>query len=303
MKIDYLSQSTIPSRAANSLHVMKMCHAFAANGHNVTSLHRAEQMSICRMKRFFGFTTWHLASGEKPFRGRASVGACTCTPPSLHWLRRRGPDLVYGRCAHTCFFFCTLGGGLFAVHGPAALLSCVAGGLAWGLAVPSLRGAGFSPFLVLFVCGAAVSVVILSLLLWVPSYTIGRDGRAVLNSYVRKYDRFGKGFRRWMKSMLYGTFLKHVVFERTNGLRVRYEDLAAEPERGLRRICAFLGRAYQPSMLDYREGQHVGIGGNRMRKRSDERIYLDEKWKRELSRRDRVKFALLGGWLNTCYGY
>ena len=130
-----------------------------------------------------------------------------------------------------------------------------------------------------------------------------RDGRAVLNSYVRKYDRFGKGFRRWMKSMLYGTFLKHVVFERANRLRVRYEDLATQPERELRRICAFLGRVYQPKMLDYREGQYVGIGGNRMRRRSDERIELDEKWKRELPRRHRAKFALLGGWLNRCYGY
>lgn len=36
MRITYLSASTIPSRAANSVHVMKMCQAFAANGHEVT---------------------------------------------------------------------------------------------------------------------------------------------------------------------------------------------------------------------------------------------------------------------------
>lgn len=36
MKIAYLSASTIPSRAANSVHVMKMCQAFAQLGHEVT---------------------------------------------------------------------------------------------------------------------------------------------------------------------------------------------------------------------------------------------------------------------------
>lgn len=35
MKITYISSSTIPSRAANSIHVMKMCQAFARNGHEV----------------------------------------------------------------------------------------------------------------------------------------------------------------------------------------------------------------------------------------------------------------------------
>lgn len=33
MKIVYLSASSIPSRTANSIHVMRMCAAFAKNGH------------------------------------------------------------------------------------------------------------------------------------------------------------------------------------------------------------------------------------------------------------------------------
>ena len=35
MKIVYISNSIIPSRAANSIHVMKMCQAYAKNGHEV----------------------------------------------------------------------------------------------------------------------------------------------------------------------------------------------------------------------------------------------------------------------------
>ena len=38
MKILYISNSTIPSRTANSIHVIKMCHAFANNGHEVILL-------------------------------------------------------------------------------------------------------------------------------------------------------------------------------------------------------------------------------------------------------------------------
>ena len=38
MKVAYISSSSIPSRSANSIHVMKMCQAFAKNGHEVTLL-------------------------------------------------------------------------------------------------------------------------------------------------------------------------------------------------------------------------------------------------------------------------
>jgi hypothetical protein len=38
MNILYISKSIIPSRSANSIHVMKMCQAFADNGHEVVLL-------------------------------------------------------------------------------------------------------------------------------------------------------------------------------------------------------------------------------------------------------------------------
>ena len=36
MKLVYFSNSTIPSKAANSIHVMKMCNAFSTNDIDVT---------------------------------------------------------------------------------------------------------------------------------------------------------------------------------------------------------------------------------------------------------------------------
>ena len=38
MNLVYISNSIIPSRTANSIHVMKMCQAFADNGHDVVLL-------------------------------------------------------------------------------------------------------------------------------------------------------------------------------------------------------------------------------------------------------------------------
>ncbi|MEU3694845.1 sulfotransferase [Streptomyces griseoviridis] len=40
------------------------------------------------------------------------------------------------------------------------------------------------------------------------------------------------------------------------GLTVRYEELTERPERTTQEICAFLGVAWTPAMLEYRRGDH-----------------------------------------------
>jgi hypothetical protein len=51
---------------------------------------------------------------------------------------------------------------------------------------------------------------------------------------------------------------------RNDGLTVRYEDVTADPEREMRRICEFLGIDFEPAMLDYGTKQHgdfaMGLG-------------------------------------------
>ena len=129
-----------------------------------------------------------------------------------------------------------------------------------------------------------------------------RDGRAVLHSYTRKGVKPKAGLRRWMSVGVWA-FLLRRRFEPADWLQVRYEDLAARPEETLQRICAFLQVEYEPGMLAYRQVPDHGIGGNRMCRRSDERIVVDEGWRQGLSRSHRLRFALLGGWLNRMYGY
>lgn len=65
------------------------------------------------------------------------------------------------------------------------------------------------------------------------------------------------------RTLSYMTYLQEA---RTNleGHTLRYEDLVADPEGELRRLCAFLGLEFEPAMLRYGEHDHgdfvKGIG-------------------------------------------
>ncbi len=129
-----------------------------------------------------------------------------------------------------------------------------------------------------------------------------RDGRAVINSYIRKYGDFRLALRRWAAPALLAFYVRR-TFAKTDWLLVRYEELATRPEDTLKTICAFLGVNFESEMLVYRNQPYFGIGGNRMREREDEHIILDEGWRQELHRKHRLAFALIAGWLNRSYGY
>ncbi len=46
---------------------------------------------------------------------------------------------------------------------------------------------------------------------------------------------------------------RDIIADDPRAMTLRYEDLVTEPERELRRICGFIGEAYEPSMLDSRD--------------------------------------------------
>lgn len=58
MKILYISKSIIPSRTANSIHVMKMCQAFSDNGHEIIllapNLKRQHKKNINNIHNYYG---------------------------------------------------------------------------------------------------------------------------------------------------------------------------------------------------------------------------------------------------------
>jgi Sulfotransferase family len=129
-----------------------------------------------------------------------------------------------------------------------------------------------------------------------------RDGRAVLHSYQRKYDRFLHSFGQWAKPTAMAALLRP-AFSDDDWMPVHYEQLCAEPERTLTQVCRFLGADFEPPMMRFRSHPWLGIRGNRMAQGSSEEIRLDEKWRRDLPPRDRFLFDVLGGALNRYHGY
>jgi hypothetical protein len=89
-----------------------------------------------------------------------------------------------------------------------------------------------------------------------------RDGRAVINSYLRKFPDMGVETvtGRWLRS----TSKNLELYEEFEGpkLCIAYEDVASRPEEMIGRLCRFLDIEYFPDMLNYWEHEHHQIGGN-----------------------------------------
>lgn len=110
MKIAYLSSSIIPSRFANSVHVMKMCQAFAGNGHDVVLLCRDGNV-----KSRNGLDDYAFYGVERNFRIKKVLtthlkgdGYLSAIQSVLIVLKMR-PDLIYGRSILGCFLSTLLG--------------------------------------------------------------------------------------------------------------------------------------------------------------------------------------------------
>lgn len=110
MKIVYLSGSLIPSRLANSIQTMKMCQAFAKNGHEVVLL--APDLSNCEpdildIYQFYGVEAVFRVDKLKwfPIKGASYYYAIL----SALKAKNLKPDLVYGRFISGCFFCAMMG--------------------------------------------------------------------------------------------------------------------------------------------------------------------------------------------------
>lgn len=100
MKIVYVSKSVIPSRTANSVHVMRMCQAFADLGHDVTLLAQVnvklEEENVDDPYSYYGvkdnFKLLKLYVPNIKFLKRA-LYSVRC----FLEIRKINPDFVYGR--------------------------------------------------------------------------------------------------------------------------------------------------------------------------------------------------------------
>ncbi|WP_346344032.1 sulfotransferase [Magnetospirillum sulfuroxidans] len=89
-----------------------------------------------------------------------------------------------------------------------------------------------------------------------------RDGRAVVNSRLRKYpDRDPEQqIRQWIEQIQ----RSQALYARFDGpkMRLHYEHLAAEPDTVVRQACDVLGLDFEPAMLQFHTAEHHPLGGN-----------------------------------------
>ena len=106
MKIAYMSQSFIPSRSANSIHVMKMCQALAEEGHQVTlfapDAKNDMESGVADIYSFYDvshcfhivYLPWLWIKGRGYLYGYLAAQKA----------RQLKPDIIYGRGIVACYF-------------------------------------------------------------------------------------------------------------------------------------------------------------------------------------------------------
>lgn len=119
MKIAYISQSRLPSRAANSVHVMKMCSALSRQGHRVV-LWGLRPKGDCSFRRSTVYRDYGVEPSFSMYRlihFRGAYWTYTLRVVIATWIWR--PKIVYSRCVHGARLAALLGLPVyFEVHHP-----------------------------------------------------------------------------------------------------------------------------------------------------------------------------------------
>jgi len=134
-----------------------------------------------------------------------------------------------------------------------------------------------------------------------------RDGRDVALSYKAAF--FGPKHvyhlaARWRQYLAAAEDAQAVLGE-AGFLPVHYEDLVAEPDRELRRICAFLGEEFAPEMLAFHRRAIPQIADQRNLANLRRPVMTDNvgKWRRRMTAREVRIFEARAGAQLERHGY
>lgn len=97
MKIYYYSGATLPSQAAKSVHVMKMCAAWGKAGHDVTLFAKGNDGMIDDLYPHYGVENCFKISRSINIKIRIVSGVLRVLLNHFNSLRFGAPDLIYGR--------------------------------------------------------------------------------------------------------------------------------------------------------------------------------------------------------------
>lgn len=121
-------------------------------------------------------------------------------------------------------------------------------------------------------------------LLGCPSFDVRpvlleRDARGVAYSHLRKGRSLVEGGFRYTRTRVR---LEAMLSSRDH-VRVRYQDLVADPAAALAPVLAWLGHEFEEQQLDWAHAPQHQICGNHMRFATSSDMRLDEAWKEGLS--------------------
>ena len=121
MKIVYISNSIIPSRTANSIHVMKICQAFADNGHEVVLLapnrYKEYEEDIDDVYEYYGVRK-NFEIRKLPYIYTRILRNFYYAYQTLKEIKIINPDIVYGRDLYGCFLSSYKYPTIFEAHSP-----------------------------------------------------------------------------------------------------------------------------------------------------------------------------------------
>ncbi|MCU4742814.1 glycosyltransferase family 4 protein [Natronoglomus mannanivorans] len=121
MHLVYLATSIVPSKAANSIQVMKMCHAFANHGHEVDLIIPSRPEKETEVDDIFSFydINPNFEITKIPYFELTSVGTFISSYLMARKAAQFEPDLVYGRNVIACSFASSRGfPTVFETHAP-----------------------------------------------------------------------------------------------------------------------------------------------------------------------------------------
>ncbi len=130
-----------------------------------------------------------------------------------------------------------------------------------------------------------------------------RDGRGTYLSSRSSGHSRSNSVNAWLSYYRRSLPLLESHIAQSSLLKMRYEDLASDPERVSRTLCAFVGISFEPGMINLAQTTRHLVAGNDTRFAPQKGIRLDERWRTELLGEELDFFERAGGDMNRRLGY